>query len=374
MRSSAGEHFIALDHLRALAAFLVFVWHFTHGYTGSPVPFEYIPSFFLLAPFDEGHVGVSLFMALSGYLFAKLLHGKQMYFMGFLQNRLLRLCPLLVVVIALAAVKTYWQGGDMIAYAAAIAQGPVFPTLPNGGWSITVELHFYVLLPLLLWLVRKNTAWMAAVLAASITGRWLLWKWQGEIQSIAFWTIIGRIDQFVLGILAFHLRDIATKSHWSAAAVLLTFSLFYWYFDSIGGFHLAPTYPSPSPLWIIMPTVEGAAFAFLIAYYDSSFTPPRSGASRFVGLVGTYSYSIYLLHFFVVFAAARLVHSRIADISNFHVALVWAFAVFLCMMPLGYLSFRYIEAPFLNLRVRYTRPRSESLTGPDATGSITSSN
>ncbi len=58
--------------MRALAAFLVFSWHFTHGRESWPIPFGYAPSIFLLAPLDEGHTGVALFMTLSGYLFAKL--------------------------------------------------------------------------------------------------------------------------------------------------------------------------------------------------------------------------------------------------------------------------------------------------------------
>jgi peptidoglycan/LPS O-acetylase OafA/YrhL len=91
MRSSSGQHFVALDHLRALAAFLVFAWHFLHSTNGVPVPFEGAPSIFPFAIFDEGHTGVALFMVLSGYLFAKLLEGKEIYYGAFFWNRFIRL-------------------------------------------------------------------------------------------------------------------------------------------------------------------------------------------------------------------------------------------------------------------------------------------
>jgi len=77
VKSSTGSHFIALDHVRALAAFLVFVWHFLHARPSVPVPFAYTPSIFPFALLDEGHTGVALFMTLSGYLFARLLDGKK---------------------------------------------------------------------------------------------------------------------------------------------------------------------------------------------------------------------------------------------------------------------------------------------------------
>lgn len=62
MRSSSGAHYIALDHVRGLAAFMVFAWHFTHAWYGYPIPFEYIPAIFPFALLDEwcktcgGHV------------------------------------------------------------------------------------------------------------------------------------------------------------------------------------------------------------------------------------------------------------------------------------------------------------------------------
>src|SRR5260221_4610342 len=95
MRSSSGAHFIALDHVRAVPIFMVFAWHFTHARNGYPVPFDYVPALFPFSVLDEGHTGVALFMALSGYLFAKLLDGKSIDYLRFLLYRALRLLPLL---------------------------------------------------------------------------------------------------------------------------------------------------------------------------------------------------------------------------------------------------------------------------------------
>ena len=30
MKSSSGEYYVGLDHVRGLAAFMVFSWHFSH--------------------------------------------------------------------------------------------------------------------------------------------------------------------------------------------------------------------------------------------------------------------------------------------------------------------------------------------------------
>src|SRR5258706_15678405 len=93
MRSSSGAHFIALDHVRAVAIFMVFAWHFTHARNGYPVPFDYVPALFPFSVLDEGHTGVALFMSLSGYLFAKLLDGKSIDYRRFLWYPALRPLP-----------------------------------------------------------------------------------------------------------------------------------------------------------------------------------------------------------------------------------------------------------------------------------------
>jgi peptidoglycan/LPS O-acetylase OafA/YrhL len=354
MRSSSGEHFIALDHVRALAAFMVFAWHFTHGRDGSPIPFEYVPSIFPFAVLDEGQTGVALFMTLSGYLFAKLLDGKTIDYKAFLWNRALRLLPLLVTVILIVGITEVIHGENPYEYAYSIAKGVLLPSLPNGGWSITIEFHYYLLLPLFLWMLSKSKFLPLSFVVAAVALRLVIYEWKGEIQSLAYWTIVGRIDQFALGMLVYQFRACAAHRHALVIGILVAFSLFYWYFDHKGGFYLYGSYPSHSPIWIFLTTIEGAAYAIGIAWYDSSFSPSSAGISKFVGRMGAYSYSIYLLHFFVVFSIARFVNEWIMDISNFYLACFWSGIGFILMMPVGYLSFRFIEAPFLRLRKRYT--------------------
>jgi len=348
VRSTTGEHWVALDHIRALAAFLVFCWHFLHWSDGTPVAFAGAPDVFVLAPFDEGHTGVALFMALSGYIFTKLLDGRRIMVGWFLWNRLLRLAPLLLVTMALAGINIALHHGDYIGYLKALPLGLIFPSWPNGGWSIAVELHFYILLPVMLIVLRKSPAWLALTLLVAIALRTGIYLQLGEAKSAAYFTIIGRYDDFALGMIAFHYRRHMASRHGRAIAILLSYCAFYWLFDRAGGADGLER----SPIWIILPTIEAACFAGLIAYYDQSTAFRNAGISRLIATAGAYSYSIYLLHLFVVNHIVHLIE-RFVDLSNFYVALAWAIPAFLAMMPLGYLSFRFIEAPPLRYRRRY---------------------
>lgn len=267
--------------------------------------------------------------------------------------------PLLTIVILVVGLLRYRAGVDLEAYALTIAKGAILPTLPNGGWSITAEFHYYLVLPIFLWMHRKSKYLPFSILIAAIAIRMGIHHQYGEVQTYAYWTIIGRIDQFAIGMLMFQFRTVIAHRHLLALAVIGAFGTFFWYFNTNGGFFQNPTYPSPSMLWIVFPTIEGLAYATLIAWYESSFSHSTTGVSKFVGRIGAYSYSIYLLHFFVVFTAPKVVHFWIMDISNFHLACIWALIGFLMMVPCGYLSFRFIESPFLKLRKHYILPTQE---------------
>jgi peptidoglycan/LPS O-acetylase OafA/YrhL len=293
-------------------------------------------------------------MTLSGYLFAKLLDGKQVNYPAFFLNRALRLFPLLFLVLILVGVQTYLTGGNMPFYYHLVATGFIRGRLPNGGWSIIAELHFYLLLPIILFLQRRSRLALPLILLAAIGLRAWLHSEFGEVQTLSYHTLVGRIDQFVLGILAFNYRRLIANRHILFLVSINAFLLFYWCLNWLGGPITLP--PSPSPIWIFLPTIEGLTYALLIGYYDSSYRPKNTGVSKLIGYLGAYSYSIYLLHFFVVFRMPDFVHQHIMSLSNFYVACGWSLICFTLMLPIGYLSFRYVESPFLTFRRRYILP------------------
>lgn len=352
MRSMEGAYYPRLDHIRAIAAFQVYFWHFVHFW----VPASYVPGFFLMSLLEEGHTGVALFMTLSGYLFAKLTNGKTISYPAFLWNRLVRLAPLLAVLFLYYA---YFYGFGW----ADLLRGFVFPTgWPSGAWSIAVELHFYIVFPLLVGLRRRlGPGALLACLVLSLSFRAVIWWNTGEVQVAAYWTLIGRLDQFVLGMVFFHLSASAlVRQHATLLflGALLVFGAFWHLFDRLGGYLFMPSYPSPSALWIAIPTIEGLAYGALIASYENlRFELPRR-LSAVLAHVGEVSYSLYLLHFLLILEVLK---PRIAAPSGFWEATAWALLCFPMVVLVASVSYHLIERPFLGLRRRYVR--SDSAAG-----------
>jgi len=298
-------------------------------------------------------------------LFAKILDGRQIKYGPFLYNRVLRLLPLLLLVVAVVGIRHWSHGGSVLGYLEHVAAGLYAPVLPNGGWSITVEFHFYLVLPLLLFACRRTPWWLVAILIPSMTFRTWLFFSDGTVQWLAYWTIVGRIDQFLLGMIFFQISGIMRGRHVLAVLTAVAFAAFYWWFDSLGGFFQLGAYPSSSPLWIIMPTIEGAAYGALIAYYDRTFEFANDNVwANIVAKVGECSYSLYLLHFFFVFWMAEFIHTHVMAMHSFYVAVAWSIVCFLALVPLAWLSYRFVELPFLKLRVNYLRSsREQALPG-----------
>ncbi|WP_288955605.1 acyltransferase [uncultured Polaribacter sp.] len=358
MKSSTGKYYLGLDQIRGVAALIVFTWHFVQVHNNAFKTGPTIPPFNL---FTEGHTGVALFMCLSGYLFAKLLKNKTIDYEKFIFNRLLRLLPLLTLIIIINGITSIDNLTMLIDYVKYILKGIIYPSLPNGGWSITVEFHFYLIVPFLLLLSLKRRNSLIWLLMLTIVIRILLYLKLGEIQSLSYWTLVGRIDQFILGILAFKFHQVIKGKNIFILTCFVFFLLFYYYFDYMGGFFSNPSYPSNSPLWIIIPTIEGFSFSLIIAWYDNTITPSNNWFNRITANVGKYSYSIYLLHFFFVFKMSEFVNNNIIELSNIYITLIFSLLCFLIMIPIGYLSFRFIEKPFLKYRINYLKENKTTI-------------
>ncbi len=353
MKASSGTYRPALDQLRGIAAYLVFCWHFIH--TDQIVPFNADQlTFWPLSIVNMGYVGVSLFMVLSGYLFAALTWQRDVIWSRFAANRALRLLPLLTVAVLGAYAKARWQGIDL-ELGRTLLLGLVFPVLPQSAWSVTVECHFYLLLPVLLWIGRRSEwAWVGLV-AAAVAARLLMFADGVVGGEFAYYTVISRIDQFLLGMFAWCHRDALKGRHvWAGGATLL-FMGFMRYLDQP---------PSPSDpyrgqdvMWATISTIEGVYFALIVSWWDTNrpdVSPSAMG--RLLIRMGQCSYSMYLLHFFWVYMSARWLHQHVWPMSSPEVGAAMATLVYLLSLPITMLSYRLIEAPFLQIRRPYVRP------------------
>ncbi len=171
-----------LDHLRALAIVLVFVYHY--GLFAHPAWIESIGAF--------GWIGVDLFFVLSGYLIADQLFRTQartgtIGLRTFYLRRAFRILPAYSVMVALYFLF------PLIQERATIAPLWKFTTFTlnlgldlrhhgtfSHAWSLCVEEHFYLFLPLILLglhrLRVRNAGWsLSALVVVGLV--WRSWAW-----------------------------------------------------------------------------------------------------------------------------------------------------------------------------------------------------
>jgi peptidoglycan/LPS O-acetylase OafA/YrhL len=356
MRSTSGQYFVAIDHLRAVAAYLVFVWHFASIHGGQKVNHPGTEDFLLWSWLTEGHTGVSLFFCISGYLFARLTDGRTIDWPLFYRARVLRLLPLLVLVCLLVIVQDWGiHGTDYVLESLPrYPMGVLLPTLPNGGWSITVEMHFYLVLPVILILWSRSALTPFVILALSMAVRLAasLALSVEELRDLSYYSMAGRIDQFVLGMLFARHGSVLAGKHLKMAIFAAIFLYSFSVFDSLGG-HYGTRNPGIFVIWYLW---EGLFYSALVSYYVSSFTVPMTGTSRLIAQIGAASYSIYLLHYFFVGNMAIWIDRTILPLDSAFRIVAAASAAFLVMAAIAWLNYTGFERPFLQLRKSYARP------------------
>lgn len=169
---------------------------------------------------------------------------------------------------------------------------------------------------------------------------------------LAYGTIFGRIDQFVAGILLAYYGGFLKSRHAIAVVAALGLFALYWTFANLGGFHGNASHPN---VWIFLLTLEGILYGTLIAWYDLSFKFSSSGLSGALAKVGAASYSIYLLHFFVVFRMAHVINDKIILLDSFYKTILAALVCFVPMSLVGWISYRYFELFWLRFRRPYVK-------------------
>ncbi|UCE32479.1 MAG: acyltransferase, partial [Burkholderiales bacterium] len=350
-----------LDHLRFVAAALVVAFHAFH---------RHVPDLRadnpLLSLIDEGHTGIGLFMVISGFIFTVIAADATPRYWPFLRNRLLRIYPLYLFGAMLAlAIATYNDHrnyglleflGWLIPYrASTVADARYFVQL----WTIWVEFQFYLVFPFLLLFARRfGLRYLIGWVALLIAVRTSVFVLHDSVRFIAYETIFGRMDQFLIGMLAgfaYRARPgrFAHPAQLLAAALAVIAAVHA--FDRWGG-HTA----MQSAFWIAWPTLEALVWAWLlVAWLDARWRLPPA-LERGLARIGALSFSIYVMHNLVValldraFGVLPLAADPIAA-SALQAVLVAVPLATLAAVP----TWLLIERPFLALRVPYLQRSSE---------------
>lgn len=148
-----------LDHLRALAIIFVFLFHYFILSGGQPAWLPDAASF--------GWTGVDLFFVLSGFLIASQLFGdikkrQQISFRDFFLKRFFRIVPAYLVTVGLYFYIPFFREKESLPPLwkfLTFTQNIGLNLKDNGTfshcWSLCVEEHFYLFLPLLLIFLQR---------------------------------------------------------------------------------------------------------------------------------------------------------------------------------------------------------------------------
>lgn len=330
----------------------------------------------------EGHTAVSLFMTLSGFLFATICKDKEIDRWSFYKNRFLRIYPLFVVVLLLACYldpqrNTITSLLTSLCFMQNMPSAVYLDDCTGSLWAIAVEFQFYLLFPFLMMFFRKyGYKYLTGLIGLAFLIRWGVYLTTGHVHELSYMTIFGRIDQFLIGMTLGLLFD-KLKTTLRHPFFLILSMAFVGALASLFNKYGLASGEGISRIFII--DFEALVWGLLIASYNASmFRLPRKMA-QFFAYGGTLSYSLYLIHPFVMRFGLGLAHfiyhshiqfpllaRLVVQLSHqsFYAALLFGLGIaFPITFVVSMLTFALIEKPFLELRTVYSRPTQSDLEG-----------
>ncbi len=375
----------ALDGIRAIAFFMVFVQHYMD------VPW--------------GWSGVNVFFVLSGFLITGILfdtRDDRHRARNFYVRRTLRIFPLYYGIFLLLLLTTpffHWRWTPAwVAWPLYVGNFLRFlaPSVPNSAlqlagdaqlhashfpgvlymghfWSLCVEEQFYLFWPWVIFFVRSRRAllWLCGIIVVlDPVARLIaqnhapLWMVQAEL---TYRVTPFQLDALLLGAFAALLWRganrrlvLAISSKIAIAGSVLLMVYVAWALKTfMPHFHMRFQYPSWARTWG-MSLIDLYSAALIV-----SALRPTSVAFRFFSLrplrwVGRISYGAYVFHdmlhnayFAFLYRAVHHFHAlkSVSDITLGYFGVLFSLVG---TLVLSYLSFRFFESPFLNLKERWT--------------------
>jgi peptidoglycan/LPS O-acetylase OafA/YrhL len=375
LQTSAAKRFSGLDHLRALAIIIVFVYHYSL-FGHPPGLYDYLGSW--------GWTGVDLFFVLSGYLiggqlFARIARDQPVSYGEFYFKRSLRILPAyFAVVILYFTIPAFTERSHLpplwrfLTFTQNFGLDLSTEGAFSHAWSLCIEEQFYLLLPLLIIALgtRKKAVWLLPVL-------FLLGF---AIRSVMWYEVLPRQPDFGKAYYEFIYYPTWSRLDGLLAGVAL--SAFYYFQPATwqrltrhGNRILLVALALVAGAWLIAHddnqyTMRGAIFgypAISIAYGAlvlAALSPTcllyrySSKLTRFIAIL---SYSIYLTHKQLIHLTHEALHHY--NIGNDTYTSFWISTAVALLG--GWILHLLIEKPFLRLRDNWlARKKAPPLPAP----------
>jgi len=325
-----------LQALRFIAAAIVVVTHVLNReftlYVPAPVP---------RAPWMEA--GVDIFFVISGFIMVYIIKPETTPGAFWLQ-RFTRIVPLYWVATAIAFVgglmlpewffghQGWWYALQSVLFVPVGVNSDAHPLI-SPGWTLIYEFAFYSILAICLTLRRPPFALATVVIVALVSAGTLLGQW---VPWLAFYSDKALMIEFLFGMgAAVLVRDHALRPWMGLVMAAAGFVLIYFLWDYQVGW--------PRGLKIGLPAFL-TVFGFLVGEpLWQRYNPMRQFAR-----LGNASYSIYIVHFFFVTAAATA-FAKSTWLRDFAGPYGFIVVGVLGGLALGILAHIFIERPLLKL-------------------------
>ena len=381
-----GRHYPALDGLRGVALLAVFVGHFY----GMVAPASHLTW--------GAWLGVDLFFVLSGFLITGILVDsldQPRYFRNFYIRRALRIFPLYYLPWVIFLVLTPWLHPlwtrfdvarvfyyvNLMSFSAAhhpeIQSNGFMFHLPGGHltgfntgplWSLCLEEQFYLIWPMLVFLLHERRRMMRFCIAGIVASIALdagltAWAWHAhadrEFLYIATYT---HFSPMLFGAyIALWVRGRPAEARVNPAmyfGVMLLPALLLFGFIAL----YLPFFDDLNPVITTFGyTCSGLmASGLVLAAIQREGIIQRLLSLRWLTRIGTVSYGLYIFHGFLMGG-----FSHHLDLFQRHgVPLLMPFTAFAVTYLLAWLSYRYFELPFLRLKDRLAPTARKEITPP----------
>lgn len=326
-----------VEALRGIAVAIVVLFH---------LKLAFIPS---------GFIGVDIFFVISGYLMAVAFDGPDHSIKEFYERRARRVIPAALVVMTIFFLSApvfflpfesaklveqilgmlflvpnliFWKIDD---YFSALNFTPLLHY-----WSLGVELQYYLVFPLLVYFFKNKMKWFLAMFTISLLLCLVVTPWMSKT---AFFMLPTRMWEFFLGYFAFYAgksnflqKNLARNSR-NAVAITSSLLLIIYSLCSI-----------PKDQFPGLYSVPVALLSFLVITIGvSSDLVENSSVFKLLRWFGKLSYSIYLIHYPIIFLFAYQPFSEWKTLTLSDLAMIVPITLILSI-----LSYRYIETPFRN--------------------------